>query len=96
MTKLKEIAATDTVYFVLRRPAFITHERVYRPSKKAQQNHGYHSVNRGLGRVMSHDIDNELLIVQFANSYDLGSNRPELPVEIPWWNLRRLLKWTGE
>ena len=96
MTKLTEIVAGQTVYFVLRRPAFVTSERVYRPSRRPQQSHGYSQVIRALGRVMSNDLDEFVLTVQPAFEMDTGPNRPCYPVIIPWWALRQLKLWTGE
>lgn len=96
MIKITEIVAGQHVYFVLHRPAFIQPDGTYRPSRLPHQSHGYHSVVRAFGRVMAHNTAEHLLVVQPALKADLGSNRPEGLVEIPWWSIRKLMRWTGE
>lgn len=93
--KLSEILENDFVYFVLRRPAFVTNQREYQVSAKSGQSHGYSQVVRAFGKVLNHDqVGKELRILpSFEMDYDC--NRPEYPVVIPYWCLRKLLWWNG-
>ena len=95
MKRLSEITNSDYVYFVLRRPAFVTNERVYRVSLKAYQTRGYHQVTRGFGKVLLHDQVGQEIKVQPSFSESVMANHPEFPVVIPYWAIQKLLWWNG-
>jgi hypothetical protein len=93
---IREIEAGMSVHVTLRRPAFMSSDGIYRPSRKPGQSRGYDQYTRAFGRVMAHDIDAQVLTVQVTFQLDLGPNRPTANSEIPWWCIRKLLRWTGE
>ncbi len=96
--RLTEIQAGDYVYVVIRKTnkAFLNQDRVYRPSRLYQQNHPYHSASRAFGRVLEHDINAQTLTIQPSFEMDVGSNRPNYPMELPWWSIQHLYRFTGD